>query len=119
MSNPYSPEQYPTPPQQTGQMPPQVTGQFSTPNYYQPQPALPNHDTSVGSWVLTIFLTSIPIVGLVMLFVWAFGSAASPAKANWAKATLLWMLIGIGISVLMVILSGGAILGLLSLTANS
>jgi len=46
-------------------------------------------------WFLTIFLTAIPIVGLVLLFVWAFGGNAKPSKANWAKATLLWLVLGI------------------------
>jgi hypothetical protein len=45
-------------------------------------------------WFLTIFLTAIPIVGLVLLFVWAFGGNAKPSKANWAKATLLWLVLG-------------------------
>lgn len=46
-------------------------------------------------WFLTIFLTAIPIVGLVLLFVWAFGGNAKPSKANWAKATLLWLVLGV------------------------
>jgi hypothetical protein len=48
----------------------------------------------VGEWVWTILIASIPLVGLIMLFVWAFSQAENPSKANWAKAMLLWMLIG-------------------------
>jgi len=34
------------------------------------------------------------LVGFIMLFVWAFGSGENPNKANWAKATLIWFVIG-------------------------
>lgn len=48
---------------------------------------------TVGEWMWTTLVAGIPFVGLVMLFVWAFSKAENPSKANWAKATLLWMLI--------------------------
>ena len=48
---------------------------------------------TVGDWIITILITAIPIVGLVMLFVWAFGDNQNQNKANWAKANLIWMLI--------------------------
>lgn len=57
-----------------------------------------NESTNVvqtKEWVLTLFLTAIPIVNIIMLFVWAFGSATPPSKANWAKAALIWAAIGI------------------------
>ena len=40
--------------------------------------------------MLTMFLMSIPLVGSIMLFVWAFSSGTNPSKSNWAKATLIW-----------------------------
>ena len=48
---------------------------------------------SVGDWILTILITAIPLVGFVMLFVWAFGGNAPQSKANWAKASLIWLVI--------------------------
>jgi len=48
---------------------------------------------SVGDWMITILITAIPIVGLVMLFVWAFGDGQNLTKANWAKAKLICALI--------------------------
>ena len=48
---------------------------------------------TVGDWIITLLITAIPIVGLVMLFVWAFGDNQNQNKANWAKANLIWMLI--------------------------
>ena len=44
---------------------------------------------TVGDWLVTFLISVIPLVGFVMLFVWAFGSSTPPSKANWAKATLL------------------------------
>lgn len=48
---------------------------------------------SVGDWLITYLLLSIPLVNIVMLFVWAFGSSTHPSKANWAKASLIWFAI--------------------------
>ena len=50
---------------------------------------------TVKDWILTILITAIPLVGIVMLFVWAFGSNENPNKSNWAKATLIWTAIAI------------------------
>ena len=66
---------------------------------------------SVGDWMITILLCAIPIVNIVMLLVWAFGSNTNPNKANWAKASLLWMVIGV---ILWVLVLGTFITGLLS-----
>jgi hypothetical protein len=50
---------------------------------------------SLSEWILTLFLTYIPIINIVMLFVWAFSSETHPSKANWAKATLIWLFVGL------------------------
>jgi hypothetical protein len=50
---------------------------------------------SLWEWVLTLFITAIPIVGFVMLFVWGFGAGTNPNKANFAKATLIMMVVGV------------------------
>ncbi|MDF2722626.1 MAG: hypothetical protein K0Q59_2301 [Paenibacillus sp.] len=61
-------------------------------------------------WMITILLLAIPIVNIVMLFVWAFGGGANPSKANYAKATLLWAAIGIVLYFLIVVLLFGSIM---------
>ena len=48
---------------------------------------------SLGDWLLTMFISCIPLVGFIMLFVWAFGSSTPPSKATWAKATLVFFLV--------------------------
>ncbi|ELR71032.1 hypothetical protein C900_03162 [Fulvivirga imtechensis AK7] len=45
-----------------------------------------------------------------MLFVWGFGSDTNVNKANWAKATLIWMAIFIGLYILIAVVFGAAIL---------
>ena len=65
---------------------------------------------TVGEWVLTYLIAAIPVGGLVMLFVWAFGSDTNPNKANWAKAALIWTAIVIGIYITFAVIFGAALL---------
>ncbi len=55
---------------------------------------------SVGEWFITILITAIPLVGIIMLFVWAFSSNTNINRSNWAKASLLWMVVGFVIAFL-------------------
>jgi len=43
---------------------------------------------SFGEWIGTFLLLMIPIVNIILLFVWAFGSNTKLSKANFAKASL-------------------------------
>lgn len=54
--------------------------------------------------MLTLFITFIPLVNIIMLLIWAFGSNTHPEKANWAKAMLAWFVIFIALSILLTIL---------------
>ena len=69
---------------------------------------------SVGSWMLTLFLMAIPVVNLVWLLMLVFGSGHSASKRNWAKATLIWAVIGAVLSGLLVV-----VLGALGWTINA
>ena len=64
---------------------------YST-NYVVPKNTSP---VSVGDWVVTIILSSLPLINIIMLFVWAFSSSTPVSKANWAKATLILAAIAI------------------------
>jgi isoprenylcysteine carboxyl methyltransferase (ICMT) family protein YpbQ len=61
---------------------------------------------SVGDWVITYLITLIPLVGFVMLFVWAFGNNTKISKANWAKAALLLFAISLVLGILVSIVFG-------------
>ena len=58
-------------------------------------------------WVIANIISYIPVIGLTMLFIWAFGSSTvNENKKNWAKALLLIQLIAITLIVLFYILLG-------------
>lgn len=59
----------------------------------------------MGDWILTMILTGIPIVGIIMIFVWAFGGGAKASKQNYARAVLLLAVIGFVIGILFTILA--------------
>jgi hypothetical protein len=69
-----------------------------------------NNNMSVGEWMLTLFISFIPIVNIIMLFVWGFGSSTAPNKANWAKAMLAWIAIMIVVYMLIILAFGATIL---------
>lgn len=48
---------------------------------------------SIKDWMIILLIMCIPIVNFVMLFVWGFSDATHPSKANWAKASLIWIAI--------------------------
>ena len=50
----------------------------------------PEHpDDSVGSWMLTLFVAGIPLVGFIYMLVLAFGPGGSPAKRNSVRAMFI------------------------------
>jgi heme/copper-type cytochrome/quinol oxidase subunit 2 len=61
---------------------------------------------TVGDWFVTLLITAIPLIGLIMLFVWAFSGGTNPNKANWAKATLIWVAIGIVLYIILFAIVG-------------
>ncbi|MDD3435445.1 MAG: hypothetical protein PHN91_02030 [Patescibacteria group bacterium] len=51
-------------------------------------------------WMITLLVASIPVVNLVMFFIWAFSKEENPSKSNWAKANLAWTAIGIILTII-------------------
>lgn len=82
-----------------------MDGQF-TGKQYEP--------VKTGDWFLSMLITAIPLVGLIMLFVWGFGSGTNPNKANWAKATLLWYLVAVVLMIIVFVIFGALIFSGLS-----
>ena len=52
-----------------------------------------NQPMSVKDWLVTLLIIAIPLVGLIMLFVYAFGNNENVNKQNWAKAQLIMLAI--------------------------
>lgn len=45
--------------------------------------------------MITMLLAAISVMNIIMLLIWAFGGKANPNKTTYAKASLIWALIGI------------------------
>ncbi len=61
-----------------------------------PPPAVPTPEgkaLTVGQYFLFLLLCAIPVVNLVLLLVWSFGSRTCPARKNLARAILVLGLI--------------------------
>ena len=48
---------------------------------------------SVKEWALTIFISGLPLIGLILLLIWAFSDDTNIHKKNWAKGSLLLMIL--------------------------
>jgi hypothetical protein len=44
---------------------------------------------SLGDWIITLIVLCIPIVNIVMLFVWGFSAGTHPSKRNFCRAELI------------------------------
>ena len=55
---------------------------------------------SLKEWLITMLILCVPLVNIVMIFVWAFSRSTNPSKSNFFKAQLIFMLIGIVLWVL-------------------
>lgn len=47
---------------------------------------------TVGDWIVRYLLTAIPVVGFILLIVWALDGKNKPRK-NWAVATIIWIML--------------------------
>lgn len=54
---------------------------------------------SLGEWLLTIFISGLPCVGIVMLFVWAFGQG-NVSRKNYCRAVLIFAAIGLVLGII-------------------
>jgi len=69
---------------------------------------------SILDWIVTFIIMILPIINIVMLFVWAFGGSVSESKANWAKARLIVWLIGTVVAIFFWSIFAAAIMSVLS-----
>lgn len=69
---------------------------------------------SVKDWMITILLMAIPIVNIVLLFVWAFSKSENPSKSNYAKASLIWAAIGLVLYLIFVVILFGTVMSSLN-----
>lgn len=75
--------------------------QTAVPAGEQTAPAL-----TVGDYIVMFIIFSLPVVNLILAFVWGFGGAVNPNKQNYAKAWLILMLIFFALGILMAVAGG-------------
>jgi len=75
-----------------------------------------NEHVTTGEWFVTMLITAIPLVGIIMIFVWAHGDRVSISKSNWAKAVLIWSIIFIVTFVFIITVFGSNLLGYLNIS---
>ena len=61
---------------------------------------------SVGGWMLMMLVTAIPVVGQIMIIVWAF-AGDNESRKNYFRAILVFFLLFIGLFVLLAMLGSG------------
>ena len=44
---------------------------------------------SLGEWIITFIVLAIPLVNIIMLFVWGFSCGTNPSKQNFCRAALI------------------------------
>nr|WP_311476037.1 hypothetical protein [uncultured Neisseria sp.] len=64
---------------------------------------------SVKEWLITNLIMMIPLVNIVMMLVWAFGSNTNPNKANYFKAALILFAIVMVIYLVLAVVIFGSI----------
>lgn len=57
-------------------------------------------------YLVLILLSSIPVVGLILLLVWALSTTENVNRRNFCRAQLIWMGISVAISILFMIVYG-------------
>ena len=62
---------------------------------------------SVGDWIFSLIVLSIPIVGFIITLVWAFGGTPSTSKRNFCRASLFFLLLFIALGLLFLFAFGG------------
>jgi Na+/melibiose symporter-like transporter len=62
-----------------------------------------NNYISVGSWMGMMFITAIPVIGWIMILVWAF-SGENESRKNYYRALLIWVMIGVLFVVTLILL---------------
>jgi len=62
---------------------------------------------SVKDWFITILILAIPLVGVVMYLIWAFGSSGNLNRRNFCRASLLWVVIVFAAFFVFIVFAGG------------
>ena len=62
---------------------------YAPPAHYNIPAPESERAVSIGDWILTFIILLLPVVNIVMMFVWAFSSNTPKSKSNFFKAYLI------------------------------
>ncbi|GGF49490.1 hypothetical protein [Echinicola rosea] len=71
-------------------------------DYNLPHQADKNLPMSVGDWIITLLISGLPVVGFIMLIVWAVDKSTPTTKSNYAKAALILYAITVALTFLFI-----------------
>ena len=93
-----------------------MAGNDLTATYTTSIPAQGGHThKGVGGWILTYIIMGIPVVNVIALLVWAFGSKtkADPTFRNWARSIFVIAIISFVLTAILLVIAGPALLEIL------
>ena len=75
--------------------------------YTSSNSSAPVEHKSIGQWIGVAIVTSIPLLGFILLLIWAFGDGSKndPTFRNWARAQLIIMIIVTVLSVVLIVVT--------------
>lgn len=85
------------------------------PPYYHPEKDTPADKLTLGDYLIMLILFQIPIVGLIMMFIWGFSQGYGTNRKNFARAYLIFSVITYILSLIMTVI----IMGLFSAVGSS
>jgi len=91
--------------------PPQAASPYGNPQYPQSQAQMAPVMT-MKDWMIILLIMLIPLVNIIMMFVWAFGEG-NPNRQNHFKASLLFAAILLGLYLVFGVLIVGVLMSAL------
>ena len=85
--------------------------QQPTPTAYAPEPRQNplREPLTTGQFFLMDLVAAIPLVGFIMCLVWAFSDSSNQNRKSWARAKLVWIVVGVVLGILFFLLIAGLI----------
>lgn len=74
-----------------------------------------NKPMKIMDWIITFFVMGIPLLNIVMFFVWGFGAEANKSRKTYLQASLILAVI----AVILMVIFGTAILTIISIVSDN
>lgn len=90
--------------QQPAYRAPAMQNSYAASSYVPPRTD-ENQPLTVGQFLLMDLICAVPVLNLIMLVMWGFGSEPNANRKNWARSRLIWVAIGMGFTILILLLA--------------